>query len=751
MKGLQVLIITVLSFLSLLVKGQENRIMVVDFKSNETIPFAHVCFEELNNDSKYYFVTDKNGIATIPGNRELIVAVSFVGYNSQIDTLKPGKDYTIKLYPKVFDIDQAVVTASFVPQKADKSIYNVKVIDRREIEMKAATNLSDIMANVVNVKLKHDPALGTSLRLKGLSGNNVKILVDGVPVIGREGGNIDLSQLNLYNIDHIEMVEGPLSVIYGSNALAGAINIITKENEYSKLTARANAYYETVGTYNFDGGISSTVGKHSFSLSGGRNFFGGFSQENNTVNNYLNIEDRYSDWKPKEQYNADLYYTLTNKRNKIKYQSSYMRERLQSKGSLLPPQYYTAFDNWFYSSRISNRIEYTQKIGTDYTMNMLGSYSYYQRINETYFNDLNQLVTTLSDEDTTKFNAFLYRFLIGNSNAENKLNFVTGIDLNYEFATGEKILNNEKEIGDYAIFTSFMYKLNTKISIQPGIRFAYNTQFNVPPVPSINLRWELLSQLTLRASYARGYRAPSLKELYIYFVDINHNIQPNENLKAEYGNNFDFALRYNSEQDKKLHYSNVELGLFYNNMNNIIYLAKRQIPDVKDPIYQYINILNYNTLGGQISFQYNYYPYMDFAISFGETGTYSSFETKKQSFDDYKFSPDLNVNISNQVQKIGLSISLSYKYTGKSYLYDVDENDQINITTLADYHTLDLTLMRKFLSNRLTISAGIKNIFDNTSIDVIGGGTGTAHTSGDSSPVGYGRIYFTRLSYNIFK
>ena len=745
------LLLPVFLILNFLANGQNNTITVVDFKSNETIPFANICFEEISNEFKYYFVTNKDGLVTIPGNKDLIVAVSFIGYKEYVDTIQSGQDYMIKLYPKIFDIDQVVVTANFTPQKADQSIYNVKVIDRRDIEMKAATNLSDIMSKVVNVKLNHDPALGTSLKLKGLSGNNVKILVDGVPVIGRVGGNIDLSQLNLYNIDHIEMVEGPLSVIYGSNALAGAINIITKENNYSKLTARANAYYETVGTYNFDGGISSKVGKHSFSVSGGRNFFKGFSDNDNSINNYFNIEDRYSEWKPKEQYNADIYYSLSNKRNKIKYQSSFMRERLQSKGSLISPQYYTAFDDWFYSTRISNRLEFTQKIGTKYTLNMLGSYSYYQRQSQTYFNDLEQLSSILTEEDTTIFNAFLYRVLIGNNNPDKKLNFVSGIDLNYEMATGEKILNNEKDIGDYAIFTSFMYKFSEALSIQPGIRLAYNSQFNVPPVPSINIKWEILTPLTMRASYARGYRAPSLKELYIYFVDINHNIQPNENLKAEYGNNFDFTLRFNTEKDKKLHYSYLELGLFYNNMNNIIYLAKRQVLNQKDPIYQYINILNYNTLGGQISFQYSYYPFMDFGLSIGETGTYSSFDNKKNILSEYKFSPDLNANISNQIKKIGLSVSLSYKYTGKSYLYDVDENDQISVSTLNNFHTMDLTFIRKFFKNSLTVSAGVKNIFNNTSIAVIGGGTGTAHTSGNTSPVGYGRIYFTRLSFNIFK
>ena len=119
-------------------------------------------------------------------------------------------------------------------------------------------------------------------------------------------------------------------------------------------------------------------------------------------------------------------------------------------------------------------------------------------------------------------------------------------------------------------------------------------------------------------------------------------------------------------------------------MNNIIYLAKRLVINERDPIYQYINILNYNTLGGQVSFQYNYYPYLNFGLSIGETGTYSSFNKKNQSLTDYKFSPDLNLSISNNIPKTKLSISLNYKYTGKSHLYDVNENDQINTITLAE-------------------------------------------------------------------
>ena len=145
-----------------------------------------------------------------------------------------------------------VVTGQYKPVSADKSIYNIKLIGKNRIESKAATNLSDILSDELGIRLSNDPSTGTSMSLQGITGENIKILIDGVPVIGRLEGNIDLSQLNLDNVSQIEMVEGPMSVIYGSNALGGVINIITENSSHSQYKTSINSYYESIGTYNFN-------------------------------------------------------------------------------------------------------------------------------------------------------------------------------------------------------------------------------------------------------------------------------------------------------------------------------------------------------------------------------------------------------------------------------------------------------------------------------------------------------------------
>jgi outer membrane receptor for ferrienterochelin and colicins len=739
------LVLAVLFTVMPVLYSQSSQITITDSKSSQPVSYATVLFIDLSTRTEYFKVSDEKGVVVNPCKNSAAVKISCIGYTALTDTIVSGKSHDITLVPTVFSLDEVVVTGSLRPQKADKSIYNIKVVGQKKIEEQGANNLKDLLTNQVNLSITQDPALGSSLKIKGLTGNNVKILVDGVPVIGRMGGNIDLTQLNLYNIDHVEMVEGPMSVIYGSDALAGAINIITKENKNSNFGLTTNGYYETVGTYNIDGNVNFRRKRHSVSLSLGRNFFDGFTTD--TL--------RAQAWKPKEQINGDLYYMYTHDRAKIKYQVSYMHETLWDKGNLLEPRYYTAFDSWFYSTRFNNRLDYERTLNNGLSIKMLASYSLYQRRKITYLKDLSTMDEVLSpnvsDHDTTDFNAFVYRFVLGNENLSRKLNYAVGLDLNHEAGTGKRIIDNRQEIGDYAMFASLKYSPSKKISFQPGLRFAYNTSFDVPPVPSVNLMWVPSGRFTIRGSYARGYRAPTLKELYIYFVDVNHNIQPNPDLESEYGHNFDLSMSYNTDREKKIHYSGIDFGVFYNNMHNIIQLAIRNNIG-SSGVYQYINVLNYNTLGYQATFTYEFYQHLEVALGLGQTGTYFSFDEKSNTLSDYKFSGDINTNIGWTIPAAKLKISAFYKYTGRSWLFTIDENNNVSTGQMADYHNLDLTILRKFFANKLAVATGVKNVFNNTNIDITGNVSTGVHTSGDgNSPVNYGRLYFLKLSYTILK
>src|SRR5699024_8277242 len=116
--------------------------------------------------------------------------------------------------------------------------------------------------------------------------------------------------------------------------------------------------------------------------------------------------------------------------------------------------------------------------------------------------------------------------------------------------------------------------------------------YDAPIIPSINLKYGIFSNsrndLTLRASYARGFRSPSIKELYYTFVDANHNIVGNSDLEAETSNNYNLSLHYNVLFNK-VEWMN-KLVLFYNDIHNRITLAQANIKE-----YSYFNLNRFVT------------------------------------------------------------------------------------------------------------------------------------------------------------
>jgi outer membrane receptor for ferrienterochelin and colicins len=577
--------------------------------------------------------------------------------------------------------------------------------------------------------------------MQGLGGEHIKFLIDGVPVIGRMNGNIDLGQLNLYNVEHIEVIEGPMSVIYGSNALAGVINIITKENKNTRYTTNANAYLESVGVYNFSADASIKKNRLGGSIALARNFFDGYSTYDTT---------RYQSWKPKRQYNVDAALNYSHKDLKAGVSASYFNELLIDKGNLIKPYYETAFDNHFKTNRLTTKFDLSKRVLKDRYLTVLGSYSIYDRVKNTYFTDLttleSNLTTNTADQDTSKFNQYLLRAEFSKSNQDSKLNYQLGFDLNYENGAGKRILDQKQSQGDYAAYLSMKISPIVRFMIQPGLRYSYNTKYAAPLVYSLNLKWDIREELSLRGSYAKGFRAPSIKELYLEFVDVNHNIRGNENLEAEHSQNINISLKYNHE--KETYDYGLEMSLFYNNINHSISLAS---VDFNSSLYTYVNVDNMITQGFQLNFNNRIYPWLDIKLGYGETGRKQIFRDNVTY--DMVYSSDVVANVNYLWRKTDVSFSVFYKYNGAYPEVFLGDNGSVYQTIMESYNTLDVSVSRWFWNNRLNAQFGAKNLFDNTNINLTGdtGGGGIHGGSSGSSPVAWGRTYFVKLALALKK
>ena len=116
-------------------------------------------------------------------------------------------------------MQEVVVTAQYFPQSLSNSVYKIIVIDKRRIEACGATNVKQVLSTTAGVKFSNDKDLGTTdILLMGMGGRDIKILLDGVPLADRGDTRESLNQIDISQIERIEIVEGPMSIVYGSDA-----------------------------------------------------------------------------------------------------------------------------------------------------------------------------------------------------------------------------------------------------------------------------------------------------------------------------------------------------------------------------------------------------------------------------------------------------------------------------------------------------------------------------------------------------
>lgn len=710
----------------------------------EPVPFVNAVLNALPDGDTIIMSTDISGNIQLQGRilteKSYAITISCIGFKKLCDTLyAPIQTGTLYLQSDNISLDEVVVTAQYAPGSPERSVHKVKIIGNKKIQSMGAQNLRDVLSNELNMRIAQDNILGSSMNIQGISGQNVKILVDGVPVTGRLNGNIDISQINMYNVERIEIIEGPLSVNYGTDALAGTINIITKKTQEETFEVHSFNYYESNGQYNTTGSAGFRKNNEIITLTGGRHYFDGWRYGDKPF--YIEqpkIADslRYKDWKPKEQYFATLYYGHYFKNIKTGYTADYFQEQITNKGLPRKPYYETAFDDYYFTKRLNNAISLSGPLNSRYYLNGVISYNYFERIKNTFFNDLTTLEETLTenfgDQDTTVFKVFMTRGSISTT-GNTKLNWELGYDINNETGAGIRIKDGSQQITDYALFTTAEYKPAPAVIIRPGVRFIYNTTYKAPVVPSVNLRWQASDKNAIRFSYARGFRAPSLKELFFYFVDVNHNIVGSENLKAEYSHSLNLALS-NAQQYRNV-YIKSEVSAFYNYIENLITLAQQS-----ETQYSYFNVDIYQTLGIQLQSEFSW---QHFRTSLGAayTGRYNQL-AEEFAMVQFDWSPELQYNLYYEWQ--GFSAALFYKYTGALPLISTDAEGTPVKTLIAGYSLADISLTRVLWDGKCGISLGCKNIFD--VVNIASSVPGSAHSSGSNSiSIGMGRTYFLKF------
>jgi len=640
---------------------------------------------------------------------------------------------------KVEKLDEIVITAQFAPTTEKNAIYRVKVIDLKTIQAKAATNLTDVLRNELNVDLSFNSVFGAGIELNGISKENIKILVDGVPLIGRVNGVLNLNQINIDNIERIEVVEGPVSVFYGTDAMGGTINFITKKEQSKPIIGSLNAYYESVEAKNIDASLGYKFGKNLIRAEGGYYYFNGV----NTDDEF----DRTQNWPNKHQYHTNARYIRELGDFKLLFSSNFSEEEVNTLGEI-SSRSGTATDVDYTTKRWDNSLNFQGKLKNQNYIDVTLSYLNYDRFDTSYTYDpatnSSELIENNPNENANYFDTFFSKAQYANSNLDNKLNYVIGVEFELDYAKGNRILDGKKDVSNTSIFSSINYKITDAFEIQPALRYTYNSTFNSLLSPALNLKYKFNNQNILRFAYGNGYRAPSLKELYLdwmpTFGPVTYTFSGNENLKVESSHNFNLYYTF-TKQISNSSSLQIEPSFIYNEIKNLIGLS-----ELDGFERHYVNLNKTKSLNTSIDIKYKASDDLKLSLGFSYLGRYLEY-TDTFNSDSFLYTPYVNTSFSYNYKPFDLSLNAFYKYSGKRkghYIEEENGEDVLKESTREDFNNLDVSLTKTFLQNKLSISLGGKNLLDVTDIDTFNQ-IGSAH---ERNIQFWGATYYLQTRFN---
>ena len=582
-------------------------------------------------------------------------------------------------------LETVVVTATRTPKPLLDIPVVTRVITADDIQKADATNIKDMLQQEIP-GLEFTYSMGQQvLNMGGYDGNNILFLVDGERMAGESMDNVDFSRLNLSSIERIEIVKGAASTLYGSSAMGGVVNIITK-GPSDKWAANVNSRYEGA-TKEWRHGASAdfNIGRinslTTFQMTDAKALDLG---ENSSLPTYggksYNVKERLT-WKLSDALR------LT---GRIGY---FFRER--ESGTVSHERY----------RDVSDGLKLNWKINAQQDLEVAYSFDQYDK------SDLNML----TDKDIRDYSnrQNICRALYNLHMPSWKSQFTAGADymndymMTYQFSED----NNHRSQNSCDIFAQWDYTPSDHWDIIGGLRYDYFSA-----AKKGRPTWKLAAMYKtgkhqIRVSYASGFRAPSLKELYMdFFMGGIFMIYGNTDLKCETNHNFSLSWTNHGSVSDNLKYCLTATG-YYNFFNNYITTATVQ-RDGKTA-QMYTNIANQQIAGADASVQLHHQNGIGAKVSYAFTKNIVK-----------KGQPDLTaarphsltwrIDYDRQfTEKYGLYVALSGRSLSAVDVteYASTELDEMTKTHYDGYSIWKLSLSQRILKG-ININCAVDNLFN---------------------------------------
>jgi outer membrane receptor for ferrienterochelin and colicins len=520
-----------------------------------------------------------------------------------------------------------VVTATRSEKSLDETPIRTEVVTSAEIERTHARTLKQALENVPGLQLReiHGKS-GYEVSLQGLTSDQVLVLVDGLPITPSTGSTVDLSQHLLNEVERIEVVKGAASAQYGSSAMGGVINVITRRIEPG-FSGSVTADVGSRGGQNASGDSADAATRHArFRLEGGSERFrlrvdGDVLKDEGFA---VEPEDwsRQGDAVQREQFGTRIEWLPTSASRLWIDGSTYREEAQQRFLYYAPPNY------------IPQRK--TEDISRD-RLGLGGSW--------TGASGLRAELKGVEEKYDSRSEGFSNEFLERRRHSSQRMTHVTGqidlpawkrqlwqLGLDWHRETLDQTNNGISELGGGSGSTertSHEFFLQNDILFDDvwelllGFRWQDDSDFGSHAVPKVALRANLLQGEdwtgALLASYGLGYRVPNLKERHYlfdhsslgYVVIGNPDLRPEESTSIQLGGRLDFRKRLS-----------LELNAFYNRVDDLIQIDETNFTTTNGiNAYTYRNVSRARTSGLETAMVWRYSPVLDLTAGYTFTRT----------------------------------------------------------------------------------------------------------------------------------
>ena len=398
--------------------------------------------------------------------------------------------------------DSVVVTATRTERKLSNLTVPVTIINAKTIQQNGALRLTDILKEQTGLNLTS--GFGAGVQLQGLNPDYTIILINGEPLVGRTAGVLDLNRIALGNIKKIEIVKGPSSSLYGSEAMAGVINIITDAAFGAPLSMGIR-----YGTYNtLDANLDTKLSNQKIQYQGFYNLYqtDGYSIRPNSNSRVTTPIDRYAT-------TQQLKLNLSNKTSLV-FNSRFTKEQIQNEIA------------------VSNNGVTIYSIGKENIKDANLSASLNHRFSNQIKTSLRAYATTYDAvQNLLTINGLPYRDVLNHNfkRIENQTDWDLHKNLQAVFGVGavwegvkssrydsEKV-RKQNDI-QYA-FTQWEWKPIKKFTFIGGLRFDRNSQFASALSPKVSMLYMLNAKHQFKLSIGQGFKAPDFRQLFLDFTN----------------------------------------------------------------------------------------------------------------------------------------------------------------------------------------------------------------------------------------